>query len=163
MLADCGLRAMEIRGIKFLDVKDTTILVNGKGNKQRVVFISPALKKILIKYERMRAQYFKEVTLKSDSPYFLTYLGTMLSNVALYNVIIEAGKRAGIEGVRVSPHTFRHFYSIQSLMSGKLDIYSLCRLLGHSDISVTQNYLQSLTDEQLIAKAVASSPLMNLR
>lgn len=41
-------------------------------------------------------------------------------------------------------------------------LYSLSRLLGHSDIGITQRYLQSLTDEQLIDKAVASSPLMNI-
>jgi integrase/recombinase XerD len=160
MLADCGLRAMEIRGLKLSDVKETTILVNGKGNKQRIVFISPVLKKMMIKYERQRKEYFEDMVVSEH--YFLTYQGSGMSNVALYNVIVEAGKRAGIEGVRCSPHTFRHFYSIQSLLSGKLDIYSLSRLLGHGDISVTQRYLQSLTDEQLIDKAVASSPLMNI-
>nr|WP_257985895.1 tyrosine-type recombinase/integrase [Bacillus sp. M6-12] len=64
MLADCGLRAMEIRGLQSVNVKDTTILVNGKGNKERIVFISPALKRILIKYERIKKQYFKEKSLK---------------------------------------------------------------------------------------------------
>lgn len=120
MLADCGLRAMEIRGLKLSDVKETSILVNGKGNKQRIVFISPVLKKILNKYDRLRKQYFQAIV-TSDN-YFLTYQGSEMSNVTLYNVIVEAGKRAGIENVRCSPHTFRHFYSIQSLMSGKLDI-----------------------------------------
>ncbi|MDR6997767.1 site-specific integrase [Neobacillus niacini] len=129
-------------------------------NFLRIVFISPVLKKILNKYDRLRKQYFQAIV-TSDN-YFLTYQGSEMSNVALYNVIVEAGKRAGIENVRCSPHTFRHFYSIQSLMSGKLDIYSLSRLLGHSDIGITQRYLQSLTDEQLIDKAVASSPLMNI-
>jgi len=60
MLADCGLRAMELRTLKSKDVKDTTILVNGKGNKERFVYISPALKRILIKYERMKKQYFSD-------------------------------------------------------------------------------------------------------
>lgn len=103
MMADCGLRPMEIRGLKSLNVKETTILVNRKGNKERIVFISPVLKKILIKYDRLKKEYFKDSIIKVDN-YFLTYLGTELSNVALYNVIIEAGKRAGIEGVRCSPH-----------------------------------------------------------
>ena len=34
MLADCGLRAMEIRGLLSINVKETTILINGKGNKE---------------------------------------------------------------------------------------------------------------------------------
>jgi integrase/recombinase XerD len=61
--------------------------------------------------------------------------------VALDNIIKEAGRRAGLEDKRVSPHTFRHFYAVQSLSQGNIDVYSLSRLLGHSDISITQRYL----------------------
>lgn len=160
MLADCGLRSMELRGLMYGDVKDISILVHGKGNKDRTVYISPVLKKILIKYERFRKQYFNDKTIHEDN-YFLTYKGTRLSNVALYNVIKEAGRRAGIKDKRISPHTFRHFFSVQSLASGNLDVYSLSRLLGHSDISTTQKYLLSMNDEQLFNKAISSSPLMN--
>lgn len=161
MLADCGLRAMEIRGLKTANVRETSILVNGKGNKERVVFISPALKRILIKYERIKKEYFKEVDTVDN--YFLNYTGGSISHVALDNVIKKAGERAGIEGKRVSPHTFRHFYAVQCLTSGNIDVYSLSRLLGHSDISVTQRYLHTMNDEQLLGKAVSSSPLMNFR
>jgi integrase/recombinase XerD len=160
MLSDTGLRAMELRGLKNENVKETTILVNGKGNKQRIVFISPALKRILIRYERIKKQNFKNR--ETTDHYFLSYTGTGISHVALDNVIKEAGRRAGIKGKRVSPHTFRHFYAVQCLAQG-IDVYSLSRLLGHAEISVTQRYLHSMNDEQLLEKAVASSPLMNLR
>lgn len=161
MLADTGIRAMEIRGLETVNVKETTILVNGKGNKERIVFISPALKRILIKYERMRKQYFKDKDTSTN--YFLSYTGSGLSHVALDSVVKESGKRAGITGKRVSPHTFRHFYAVTCLNEGKMDVYSLSRLLGHSDISVTQRYLQSMNDEQLFTKAITSSPLMNIK
>ncbi|MEN8699581.1 tyrosine-type recombinase/integrase [Bacillus infantis] len=160
MLADCGLRAMEIRGLSSENVKDTSILVYGKGNKERYVFISPALKRILIKYERIKKQYF--MNHDTDENYFLSYTGKGISHVALDNVIKQAGRRAGVEDKRVSPHTFRHFYAVQSLTRGNIDVYSLSRLLGHSDISITQRYLQSLSEEQLASKAISSSPLMNL-
>ena len=159
MMADCGLRSMEIRGLLTKNVKDTTILVHGKGNKDRVVFISPMLKKILIKYERLKKDYFKGKIMGSDK-YFLSYQGYGLSHVGIYNLVKEAGKRAGVEDAH--PHKFRHFYSVQSITSGNLDVYSLSQLLGHSDISVTQNYLRSLNTKQLMEKANASSPLMNM-
>ena len=76
-------------------------------------------------------------------------------------MIKEAGKRASIEDKRVSPHTFRHFFSVQCILNG-IDIYTLSKLLGHSEISTTQRYLQSLEDFELIKKAMPSSPLMNL-
>ncbi|WP_203246308.1 tyrosine-type recombinase/integrase [Sporosarcina beigongshangi] len=161
MLADCGLRSIEIRGLLSGNVRDTTILVNGKGNKERNVFISPTLKKILIRYERMKQQYFEDKIVKSDA-YFLSYQGDALSHPGLYNAVKLAGERAGIEGKRVSPHTFRHFYSVQTLNSGNIDVYSLSRLLGHSEISTTQRYLSSMTDSQLKDKAILSSPLTNL-
>nr|WP_308315097.1 tyrosine-type recombinase/integrase [Bacillus sp. M6-12] len=70
-----------------------------------------------------------------------------MSHVGLDNVIKEAGKRAKITGKRVSPHSFRHFFSVPCLTAG-IDVYSLSRLLGHADISVTQRYLQSLSNDQ---------------
>lgn len=157
-LCDLGLRAMELRNLRLSDVKDTHILVNGKGNKQRIVYISHALKRILIRYERIRKEHFqnKHVT----DHYFLSYKGSMLSHVGLDNVIKEAANKAGINK-RVHPHLLRHFYSVQCLMSG-IDLYSLSRLLGHADVSITQRYLQSLNQEQLLDKAIASSPLMNM-
>jgi integrase/recombinase XerD len=160
MLADCGLRSIEIRGLKTVNVRESSILVNGKGGKDRIIFISPALKKVLIKYERIRKQYMSDKLMKSDY-YFITYQGANLSNVALYNVIKEAGERAGVEDVRVSPHTFRHFFSVQCILNG-VDIYTLSKLLGHSTVNTTEQYLRSLEDFELIKKAMPSSPLMNI-
>ncbi|MDD9149548.1 tyrosine-type recombinase/integrase [Sporolactobacillus sp. CQH2019] len=134
----------------------------GKGNKGRVIFISPALKRILIKYERIRKSYLKQMV-PHDDFYFLNYMGHKLTHTGLYNIIREAGKRAHITGKRVSPHTFRHFFAVQSLASGKIDVYSLSRLLGHSSLNITERYLRSLQDSQILDKAVASSPLMNLK
>lgn len=160
MLSDCGLRAIELRTLKTKNVTETTILVNGKGNKERYVYISPVLKRIMIKYERFKKQYFKDRIVKNDV-YFLSYEGDIISHTALWQVIREAGKRAKVENKRVSPHTFRHFYAVQCLMNG-VDVHSLSRLLGHSDLSITQRYLQSMNDTQLLEKAISSSPLMNL-
>ncbi|MED4081178.1 tyrosine-type recombinase/integrase [Halalkalibacterium halodurans] len=78
MMSDCGLRAMEIAGLKECNVRDTDIKVFGKGNKERMVFISPALKKILLKYERAKKNYFKDKIQYSDS-YFLAYQGKAMS------------------------------------------------------------------------------------
>ncbi|WP_339227814.1 tyrosine-type recombinase/integrase [Oceanobacillus sp. FSL K6-2867] len=160
MMSDCGLRAMEIAGIKEQDVRETDIKVFGKGNKERIVFISPALKKILIRYERIKKQYFKD-RIKYNDNYFLAYQGKAMSTVAVYNLVIEASERVGIKGRRVSPHMFRHYYAVQSIMAG-IDVYSLSRLLGHSQVTTTQRYLESLHDDELSKKAASSSPLMNL-
>jgi integrase/recombinase XerD len=160
MLADTGLRAIEIRTFKVKTLIDKdNIVVMGKGNKERNVAITPALKKFLIKYERQKAKYFKDFA-STEGNYFLNYTGGEISHTALWNIIREAGKRAGVEDARVSPHTFRHYYAVNTLLNGK-DLYMLSRLLGHSDVSTTQRYLQTLDDKTLIQRGIDISPLMN--
>ncbi len=163
MLSDLGIRSKELLTLRHEDFREGALLINGKGNKERIVFVSPVLKKILIKYERIKKEYFKDKIVKSNN-YFLSYQGDQMSHVGLYNVVTEAGRRAGVTNKRCSPHNFRHYYSIASLnSSGNLGIYDLSKLLGHSEISTTTRYLASMDNQQLLDKAVASSPLMNLR
>jgi integrase/recombinase XerD len=160
MLADTGLRAIEIRTFKVKTLIDKDdIVVMGKGNKERHVPITPALKKFLIKYERQKVKYFKDFA-STEENYFLNYTGGEISHTALWNIIREAGKRAVVEDARVSPHTFRHYYAVNALLNGR-DIYTLSRLLGHSDVSTTQRYLQTLDDKTLIRRGIDISPLMN--
>lgn len=161
IFADCGLRTIEIRRLMPEKVKNKMIYVNGKGNKERVVFISPALKRTLIKYERFRNEFLKDNP-AADPNYFLNYRGNRLTHEGVYQMVREAGKKAHITGKRVSPHNFRHFYSVEALKSGRIDLYSLSRLLGHASTIITERYLRSLQDNQLIDKAIESSPLMNL-
>ena len=74
-----------------------------------------------------------------------------------------AGKIAGVrDEIRCSPHTIRHWYSQEQLRNG-LDVYSLSRLLGHEDITITKRYLQSIKDEDIIDLSLKTSPLMNVK
>jgi integrase/recombinase XerD len=159
-LADLGLRSMEIRTLHKSNVRDSTILVSGKGQKERLLSISPVLKKILIKYERLKKKYFNERMVKSDN-YFLSYTGEEMSHVGLYNITRLAAERAGIKDKKIHPHLFRHFYALKSLEM--LDLHSLSLSLGHSELSTTQIYLSSMSNQQLLDKQLKSSPLMNLR
>lgn len=159
ILSDCGLRSMEVRNLLTMNVKEDRIVFFGKGRKERVVFISPALKRILLRYERVKKEYWKDKI--TTDHYFLSYQGKELSHVGLDNIVKEAGKRAGIEGKRVSCHTFRHFFSVQCTLNG-MSMISLCKILGHGSLSTTERYLQSLEDIELINKAMPSSPLMNM-
>ena len=61
----------------------------------------------------------------------------------------------------LSPHTFRHYYTVKNVQLGQ-DLFTISKLLGHSNLSITQTYIQSLTNEQLITKALKFSPLKNI-
>lgn len=161
ILLDTGIRNSELCNIKNIDVKETVIYIFGKGRKERIVPISPYLKKIMIKYERMRNNYLKDNALHYDN-YFLSYRCKPLTVEAIERVLKIAGKRARVRGeIRCSPHTCRHYFAQTQLRNG-LDIYSLSRVLGHETVDITKRYLQSLKDEQIAEISIGTSPLMNL-
>lgn len=157
MLFETGIRCLELCSIKPEDIHEDFIIINGKNHKQRVVPITPILKKTLIKYEASRENYF---TLKNtDNYYFLSFHGKQLTNSAVEHLLKKRGE--GIEDIRVSPHTCRHFFAQQQVKLGT-DLYTISRLLGHENISITQIYLNSLRDEEVINIAKQKSILMNL-
>lgn len=157
-LFETGMRCWELCCIKPEDVHDDYIVImNGKNHKQRVVPITPILKKALIRYEAAKMYYF---TLKStDDFYFLSNHGRQLTNSAIEHIVKRHGE--GIEGIRVSPHTCRHFFAQQQVKMGT-DLYTISRLLGHENIGITQTYLNSLRDSDIIKIAKQKSVLMNL-
>lgn len=161
MLFDTGLRNMELCNLKNPDIKENRMLINGKGNKERYVPISPYLKKVMLKYERIRDNYFKKKNINYDN-YFLSSRYKPLTDCSVDRVVKVAGKTAKIrKSIRCSSHTCRHYYA-QSLIKNKLDVYSLSRVLGHSDINITRQYLRGLEDVEILRMSIDASPLMNL-
>lgn len=158
---DTGIRSLELCSIKNEDVRERDIRIMGKGNKERYVPITPFLKKYMIKYERLKESYFKD-KLRVEDYYFLSRTGRQLTVEANLHIFIQIEEKAGIRNIRCSPHTARHYYAQTQLKNG-LDIYSLSRILGHEDISITKRYLQSIKDEDIIEMSTKTSPLMNLR
>ncbi|WP_195542756.1 tyrosine-type recombinase/integrase [Massiliimalia timonensis] len=154
---ETGIRCWELCCIQKQDIHDDFIIIQGKNHKQRVVPVTPVLRKALLKYDMVSKNYF---TLKNtDDYYFLSNHGRQLTNSAVEHIIKRYG--AGIEGVRVSPHTCRHFYAQRQIKMGT-DLYTLSRLLGHENIQITQTYLNSLSDEEVINMAKQKSVLMSL-
>lgn len=156
-LFETGIRCWELCCIQQRDIHGDFIIIQGKNHKQRVVPITPVLQKALTKYNSCAADYF---ALKgTDDFYFLSNHGRQLTNSAVENIIKRYGQ--GIEGVRVSPHTCRHFYAQQQVKMGT-DLYTISRLLGHENIQITQTYLNSLRDEDIINTTKQRSVLLSL-
>lgn len=161
MLLDTGIRNHELCGIKMQDIRETSIKIVGKGNKERLVPISPFLQKVMLRYESIREFYFREHGVLFEH-LFLSYRTKPLTIEAVERVVRLAGERAGVrQEIRCSPHTCRHYYAQAQLRNG-LDVYSVSRLLGHEDISITKRYLQSMQDEQVLEMGIKTSPLMSL-
>ncbi|WP_034563455.1 tyrosine-type recombinase/integrase [Carnobacterium gallinarum] len=162
---DTGLRCFELRQMKMENVEDNYIRIKGKGNKWRVVPISLYLKKKMLRYERIRGKYVSKFTgRKIDNNYFVSRNGKELkSNVMIEKIVKEASIACGVRSmVRASPHTLRHYFAVQNLKQGQ-DLFTISKILGHTNVKITQTYLESISDDEIIEKALLTSPLMNLR
>lgn len=156
MLFETGIRCWELCCIRREDVHDDFIVIHGKNHKQRVAPVTAMLSKAMIKYESSRDRYF--LYPKNDF-YFVSFHGYQLTNSAVEHVLKRHGE--GIEDIRVSPHTCRHFFAQQQVKMGT-DLYTISRLLGHENIGITQTYLNSLRDEEVIQIAKQRSVLQFL-
>ncbi len=161
MLLETGIRNNELCILQDTSISDNVLTIFGKGNKERQVGISPILQKQLTAYIRMRNSYFLDKKIHDDV-LFLSRTGRKCTVETVENILKEAGKRIGIdESIRCSPHTCRHFYA-QNMVKNGIDVYSLSRLLGHGSISITQRYLESMLDKDIVERSIKISPLMSL-
>lgn len=157
-LFETGIRCAELYSIKPEHIHDDYILIaNGKNHKQRVVPISAPLRKAMLRFDRVRENYFSYKTV--DDYYFLSFHGKQLTNSAVEHILKRRGE--GIDDVRVSPHTCRHTWAQAQIRMGT-DLYTISRLLGHENIRITQIYLESLRDEDIIKMSKNKSVLQNL-
>lgn len=157
---DTGIRVSELINLKLSQVKDEYILIHGKGDKERVVPKSPLLNKWMFKYLSTRENFFAYRRVPENV--FLSRNGRPMTTKAIHRVIKIAGKAVGVsKDIRVSPHTCRHTFAQMQLKNG-LDLYSLSRLMGHSNISITQRYLEGLRDFEVLNACKATGILMNL-
>ena len=157
MLFETGIRCWELCCIQPQDIHSDYIIINGKNHKQRLAPITPILQKAMLKYEIAKENYF---TLRNtDDYFFLSFHGRQLTHSAIEHIIKKYGE--GITDIRVSPHTCRHFFAQQQIKMGT-DLYTISRLLGHENIQITQTYLNSLRDDDIINVAKQRSVLMNM-
>ena len=158
---DTGMRLAEVLNLTEEQIHEEHIMVYGKGNKERLVPVSPYLARLLMRYLRLREKYFAEKL--PPKPYvFVSYKGNRLTAEAVTRFMKKAAAEVGVSpDVRVSPHTCRHTFAHLQLRNG-LDLYSLSRLMGHENIAITQRYLDGIRDDEVLEKARATGVLAHL-
>ena len=142
LLLDTGIRASELCGLTLDDVRlgveDAYIVVSGKGRKQRECPLGKSTRNQLHTYlYRFRPD-------SKDTHVFLNRSGQALALEGLSAVLYELKQKTDIKGVRCSPHDFRHTFAYNFMAQGG-DVLRLSRLLGHTDLGVTAEYLQAFT------------------
>ncbi|MFO7978363.1 MAG: site-specific tyrosine recombinase [Bacteroidales bacterium] len=138
-LYGCGLRASELINLKLseLNLKEEYVVVNGKGNKQRIVPIGQeALKHIDLYYRGCRVH--QSIVKGFEDILFLNRRGSRLTRVMIFTIVKKLALQAGIQKP-VSPHTFRHSFATH-LVEGGADLRVVQEMLGHESITTTEIY-----------------------
>ncbi|MCJ7520804.1 MAG: tyrosine-type recombinase/integrase [Dehalococcoidia bacterium] len=159
LLADTGLRLSELTNLKLEDVNlERRILkVWGKGAKERMVPFGARVQRALLRYVNF---YRPEPARPRTEELFLTYFGEPMKKRRVEVIIKSYGIKAGIKGVRCSPHTLRHTMAVMWVRNGG-DVFSLQQILGHSTLDMVRIYV-NLAQTDIEAAHRKFSPADNL-
>jgi len=159
LLLDTMIRVSELTGCRkdHLNLENRTLRVWGKGSKERAVPFGKTVQRALWRYLTLCRP---EPQIPSQDMLFLTADGRPLKKNRIEAILKAYGQKAGIKGVRVSPHTFRHTGAVSFLRNGG-DLFSLQRIMGHSSLEVLRRYI-ALSQADLARVHGKASPLDNL-
>lgn len=150
-----GLRKQELLNLKFtdVDIENLTVFVRqGKGKKDRIVPMSYVLAQSLKKYveERKRLN-------KTNPEFFSSLRGNIgYTENGLKRLVEQVRKTSGII---FTAHKLRHTFATL-MLEGGCDIYSLSKMMGHSDIKTTTIYLAASAEH--LRGQMTKHPLNNL-
>jgi site-specific recombinase XerD len=148
-LLDTGARAAELLTIDLADIDGITgavLIRQGKGRKPRTVFMGKAARKALRAYLKHRTD--------PSLAAWITANGERLTYDGMRAIITRRSKKAGVPVML--PHSWRRAFALNMLRAG-VDVYSLQKLMGHSDLQILRRYLAQ-TDDDLKAAHAKGSP-----
>jgi len=138
LLYGMGLRISEAIQLPLDAVRfdEEVALVQGKGNKQRIVPLGlkviASLRDYIIAERAALAQPRCETLIVNNR-------GMSISRMGAWMIVRRLCLRAGLDASSISPHTFRHTFATHLIEAGA-DLRAVQELLGHADISTTQIY-----------------------
>ncbi len=156
LFLNCGLRLSELVGINITHIKDdNTLIVLGKGNKERTVYLNDSC---IYAIERYLAVRPKDGVIDRDA-LFISNRKKRISKQSVQKMVEGYLKKCGFDGMGFSTHKLRHTAATLMYQHGNVDPLQLKEILGHENLSTTEIYTH-VRDEQL-KKAVDSNPLNN--
>ncbi|MDO7875254.1 tyrosine-type recombinase/integrase [Hymenobacter sp. ASUV-10] len=138
LLYGTGIRLSELLGIAPGDISlwNQTILVTGKGDKQRLVPLNPSLLRSLERYQAHRSHSFGPT---APGPLLLTDKGEALYEKFVYRTVKRYLSTITTSVGQQHPHTLRHAFATHLLNKGA-DLNAIKELLGHASLASTQVY-----------------------
>ncbi len=157
LFLNCGMRVSELAGLSLndLDPNLLSMVVTGKGNKERIIYLNDACRRALGDYlvERKSEKYAKV----KDRALFLSRLNQRMSVKTIQAMVYKYLTLAGLGSKHYSVHKLRHTAATLMYQSGHVDVRVLKEILGHEQLNTTQIYTH--VSNKAMETAMEQNPL----
>lgn len=155
LFLNCGMRLSELVSIDYTDIKsDGTLVITGKGNKERNVYLNTACIRAIADYMKVRPN-----DKVKDRALFLSSRNQRISKRSVQQIVEKYLDKAGLGGRGLSVHKLRHTAATLMYQHGSADLLLLKEILGHENLGTTEIYTHISDDAT--KKAIDSNPLAN--
>lgn len=150
LFLNCGLRLSELCNIKLKDIREDILVVRGKGDKDRTVYLNDKCMEVLNDYIEERKNI--------KNPYvFLSERKNQISKRDVQYIVQKNLESTGLDTSKYSTHKLRHTAATLLYKHANVDIRTIQKILGHENIGTTQVYTH--VDDEQVRKAINSNPL----
>ncbi len=158
LFLNCGLRISELTSIQWNMIRDDTLQIIGKGNKERTVYLNKAC---LAALEALKENIDREGVLPEYQEYlFLSSHKRPISNRTVERLVKKHITNAGIDSTKYTPHKLRHTAATLMYKHGNVDVLALQAILGHENLSTTQIYTH--VDNEQLRESAEANPLRDI-
>ncbi len=150
----CGLRISELVGINLSDLRGEALRIQGKGNKERILFLTEAVLEAIDDYLLVRDD--PRIPDAEKDALFISRNFRRISSRGVQQMVEKTLLKAGLDAGKYSPHKLRHSAATLMLQNG-VDVRTLQEVLGHEHLNTTQIYTH--VDNEGLRVAAAANPM----
>lgn len=153
LFLNCGMRLSELVGIDIKDINEDTLIVTGKGDKERTIYLNDSCLRTISDYLSVRPYTENEPAL------FLSTRKKRISPKTVQYTVKKYITMANLDPQKYSTHKLRHTAATLMYNIGNVDIRALQEILGHESVATTEIYTH--VNNARLKEAVNKNPLAN--
>ncbi|MDG5854880.1 tyrosine-type recombinase/integrase [Clostridium beijerinckii] len=150
LFLNCGLRLSELCNIRFKDIREDTLVVRGKGNKDRTIYLNEMCLRAIEDYMEERKHI-------KHSYLFVSERKNQLCKRQVQYIVQKNISSTGLDVSKYTTHKLRHTAATLLYKHSNVDIRTIQTILGHKNISTTTIYTH--VDNEQVRSAIRSNPL----
>lgn len=157
LFLNCGMRLSELVSIDYNHIKsDNTLIITGKGNKERTIYLNETCIKAINDYLKVRPNDGVK-----DKALFLSSQNQRINPRSVELMVEKYLKKAGLDGRGLSVHKLRHTAATLMYQSGNADVLLLKEILGHENLATTEIYTH--IKSEAAQEAIENNPINILK